>query len=40
VGVLQSVGAVLFGAEVAYGIVFVVMIAVLVLRSAGFLGQV
>ena len=40
VGVLQSVGAVLFGAEAAYGIVFVVMIAVLVLRPAGLLGQV
>jgi len=40
VGVLQSVGAVLLGAEAAYGIVFVVMIAVLVLRPAGLLGQV
>ena len=40
VGVLQSVGGVLFGAEAAYGIVFVVMIAVLVVRPAGLLGQV
>ena len=40
VGVLQSVGAVLLGAEAAYGLVFVVMIAVLVLRPAGLLGQV
>jgi branched-chain amino acid transport system permease protein len=40
VGVLQSVGAVLFGAEAAYGIVFIVMIAVLVVRPAGLLGRV
>lgn len=40
VGVLQSVGAVMFGAEAAYGIVFVVMIAVLVVRPAGLLGRV
>lgn len=39
VGVLQSVGAVLFGAEAAYGIVFVVMIAVLIVRPAGLLGR-
>ena len=39
VGVLQSVGAVMFGAEAAYGIVFVVMIAVLVVRPAGLLGR-
>jgi len=40
VGVLQSVGGVLFGAEAAYGIVFAVMIVVLVMRPAGLLGQV
>jgi branched-chain amino acid transport system permease protein len=40
VGVLQSVGAVMFGAEAAYGIVFVVMIAVLIVRPAGLLGRV
>jgi branched-chain amino acid transport system permease protein len=34
VGVLQSVGAVAFGAEAAYGLVFVVMIAVLIVRPA------
>ena len=39
VGVLQSVGAVAFGAEAAYGLVFVVMIAVLVARPAGLLGK-
>jgi len=39
VGVLQSVGAVLFGAEAAYGLVFAVMIAVLVVRPAGLLGR-
>lgn len=39
VGVIQSVGAVLFGAEAAYGIVFAVMIAVLVVRPAGLLGH-
>ena len=40
VGVLQSVGAVMFGAEAAYGLVFVAMIAVLVLCPAGLLGRV
>ena len=40
VGVLQSVGAFLFGSEAAYGLVFVVMIAVLVVRPAGLLGRV
>ena len=40
VGVLQSVGAVMFGAEAAYGLVFVAMIAILVLRPAGLLGRV
>jgi branched-chain amino acid transport system permease protein len=39
VGVLQSVGAVMFGSETAYGIVFVVMIGVMVLRPAGLLGR-
>jgi branched-chain amino acid transport system permease protein len=39
VGILQSVGAVAFGAEAAYGLVFVVMIAVLVARPAGLLGK-
>jgi branched-chain amino acid transport system permease protein len=39
VGVLQSVGAVLFGAEAAYGLVFVVMIVVLVFRPSGLLGR-
>jgi branched-chain amino acid transport system permease protein len=39
VGVLQSVGAVAFGAEAAYGLVFVVMIAVLIWRPAGLLGK-
>jgi branched-chain amino acid transport system permease protein len=39
VGVIQSVGAVLFGAEAAYGLVFVVMIVVLVFRPAGLLGK-
>ncbi len=39
VGVLQSVGAVMFGAEAAYGLVFVVMIAVLIVRPAGLLGR-
>jgi branched-chain amino acid transport system permease protein len=39
VGVIQSVGAVLFGAEAAYGLVFVVMIVVLVVRPSGLLGR-
>ena len=39
VGVIQSVGAVLFGAEAAYALVFVVMIVVLVVRPAGLLGR-
>jgi branched-chain amino acid transport system permease protein len=39
VGVLQSVGGVLLGAEAAYGLVFIVMIAVLVFRPAGLLGR-
>jgi branched-chain amino acid transport system permease protein len=39
VGVLQAVGGVVFGAEAAYGLVFVVMIAVLILRPAGLLGR-
>ena len=39
VGVIQSVGAVLFGAEAAYGLVFVVMILVLVFRPSGLLGK-
>jgi branched-chain amino acid transport system permease protein len=39
VGVIQSVGAVLFGAEAAYGLVFVVMIVVLVFRPSGLLGR-
>jgi branched-chain amino acid transport system permease protein len=39
VGVLQSVGAVVFGAEAAYGLVFAVMIGVLVVRPAGLLGR-
>jgi branched-chain amino acid transport system permease protein len=39
VGVIQSVGAVLFGAEAAYGLVFVVMIVVLVFRPSGLLGK-
>jgi branched-chain amino acid transport system permease protein len=39
VGVLQSLGGVFLGAEAAYGLVFVVMIAVLVVRPAGLLGR-
>jgi branched-chain amino acid transport system permease protein len=39
VGVIQSVGAVLFGAEAAYGLVFVVMIVVLIFRPSGLLGK-
>lgn len=39
VGVLQSVGAVILGAEIAYGLVFVVMIVVLIVRPAGLLGR-
>jgi branched-chain amino acid transport system permease protein len=39
VGVIQSVGAVLFGSEAAYALVFVVMIVVLVVRPAGLLGR-
>ena len=39
VGVLQSVGGVLLGAEAAYGLVFVVMIVVLVVRPTGLLGK-
>jgi branched-chain amino acid transport system permease protein len=39
VGVVQSVGAVLLGAEAAYGLVFVMMIVVLVVRPAGLLGR-
>ena len=39
VGVLQSVGCVLLGAEAAYGLVFIVMIVVLVVRPAGLLGK-
>ena len=39
IGVLQSVGGVLVGAEAAYGLVFVVMIVVLIFRPAGLLGK-
>ena len=39
VGVIESVGAVLFGSQAAYGLVFLVMIAVLVVRPAGLLGR-
>ena len=39
IGVLQSVGGVLVGAEAAYGLVFVVMIVVLIVRPAGLLGK-
>jgi len=39
VGVLQSVGGVLLGAEAAYGLVFIVMIVVLVVRPSGLLGK-
>ena len=39
VGVIESVGAVLFGSQAAYGLVFLVMIAVLVMRPAGLLGR-
>ena len=39
VGVIESAGAVLFGSEAAYGLVFLVMIAVLVVRPAGLLGS-
>ena len=39
IGVLQSVGGVLIGAEAAYGLVFVVMIVVLIVRPAGLLGK-
>jgi branched-chain amino acid transport system permease protein len=39
VGVLQSLGGVFLGAEAAYGLVFVVMIAVLIVRPAGLLGR-
>jgi branched-chain amino acid transport system permease protein len=39
VGVIESVGAVMFGSQAAYGLVFLVMIAVLVLRPAGLLGS-
>jgi branched-chain amino acid transport system permease protein len=39
VGVLQSVGGVLLGAEAAYGVVFAVMIGVLIVRPAGLLGR-
>lgn len=39
IGVVQSVGAVLFGAEAAYGLVFVMMIGVLIIRPAGLLGR-
>ena len=39
IGVLQSLGGVFLGAEAAYGLVFVVMIAVLVVRPAGLLGR-
>lgn len=39
VGVIQSVGGVAFGAEAAYGLVFVMMIAVLIVRPAGLLGK-
>jgi branched-chain amino acid transport system permease protein len=39
IGVLQSVGGVLIGAEAAYGLVFVVMIMVLIFRPAGLLGK-
>lgn len=39
IGVLQSVGGVLIGAEATYGLVFVVMIMVLIFRPAGLLGK-
>jgi branched-chain amino acid transport system permease protein len=39
VGVLQSIGGIMLGAEAAYGIVFAVMIAVLIVRPAGLLGR-
>jgi branched-subunit amino acid ABC-type transport system permease component len=37
--VLQSIGGIMLGAEAAYGIVFAVMIAVLIVRPAGLLGR-
>ncbi|MEO7404082.1 MAG: branched-chain amino acid ABC transporter permease [Burkholderiales bacterium] len=40
IGVLQSLGAIAFGAEAAYALVFIVMILVLVLRPSGLLGRV
>jgi branched-chain amino acid transport system permease protein len=39
VGVLQSIGGIMLGAEAAYGIVFAVMIGVLIVRPAGLLGR-
>ncbi len=39
IGVIESVGAVVFGSEAAYGLVFLVMFAVLVLRPSGLLGR-
>ncbi len=39
IGVIESVGAVMFGSQAAYGLVFLVMIAVLVVRPAGLLGS-
>ena len=39
VGVIESVGAVVFGSQAAYGLVFLVMIGVLVVRPAGLLGS-
>ena len=39
IGVFHSLGGVLFGPGAAYGLVFVVMIAVLIVRPAGLLGR-
>lgn len=39
IGIIQSVGGLLFGAEAAYVLVFVVMIAVLIIRPQGLLGR-
>ena len=39
IGMLQSLGALAFGAEAAHILVFVAMIAVLVVRPAGLMGR-
>ncbi len=38
-GLVQTVGAVLIGVELTYGLLFALLIAVLVIRPTGFMGH-